>query len=90
MKKKYEKPGLYIENFALSQSIAADCNIERNDPGTLGFPTQGDSTLCGWDLIGVVIWSTTEKCNDIHEADEQVFGFCYNNPSGGTPIFNYS
>lgn len=45
MKKKYETPIFYLEEFALSQAIATGCGPLNQARGV--YPTQGDFTNCG-------------------------------------------
>ena len=90
MKKKYEKPGLYVENFALSQAIATPCGAKPN--GSLGKPSYADQGSCGWDMGNFIVWVETvnSPCNDYEDANTVVDGVCYNNPSPGNAIFSYS
>ena len=87
MKKEYQKPGMYVESFALSQSIAADCGALHDS--TLGHPTLTGKSVCGWDMGGTVVWSTEQTCKDLQiGVDVPWEGVCYNNPLGGNTIFN--
>ena len=95
MKKKYEKPGLYIESFALSQAIALNCNLgHKRDEGTLGEPNYGDSMSCGWKgPDGKNYWTSdlVNKCTDEQYGPNDDVGFgCYNNPSATNALFAYS
>ena len=89
MKRKYIKPGIYVENFALSQTIAAG-GCEAALDSSLGIPGYGSKGVCGWDIGGVIIWNVgaTENCN-LPPADDNR-GLCYNNPDGGAVIFGLS
>ena len=90
MKKKYEKPGLYIENFAVSQYIATDCGFDR-EHDTNGKPNMGDNSSCGWDMGGVITWiGSNTKFNSFEDPDTPLEVYCYNNVSGGLNAFNYS
>ena len=90
MKKKYEKPGFYIENFALSQSIAHNCHIQEEDC-IFGKPTSQDIYQCGWDDgTGEVTWSAPEFCNQLQEGDSIDNVGCYNNPEGPINLFEFS
>ena len=88
MKKAYEKPGMYVENFTLSQSIATACGANPNS--TLGKPSYADNSTCGWDMGNFIIWVQEPACNDFEEPDAPLDGMCYNNPNGGTAIFSFS
>ena len=90
MKKAYEKPGMYVENFSLTQSIAAACGAHHNS--TLGRPTHGDIGDCGWYLDKFTTYWTegTQVCTDdpgdsfMTDTDGIV---CYNAPNGGQTVF---
>ena len=94
MKRKYTKPDFVMESFALAQSIAADCSAENpaNPNASLGDPAWGSKDSCGWKGGNYVIW-TAAICNTqngtpiIASPNEDVFGFCYNNPNGNNVIF---
>ena len=89
MKKKYEKPGMYVENFSLSQSIAAGgCGAAQNP--TLGKPSSADIHTCGWDVGGIITWINTPACNDLADENDPYAGVCYNNPNGYPTIFSLS
>lgn len=81
MKKDYTKPMVYIEQFKLSQSIAAGCNTE----GFGGTPNQDNTSVCGWTLEGLNFFNGGTGC----EMGEFP-GFCYNAPDGGMIIFAFS
>lgn len=87
MKKVYEKPQVYAEQFAMSQSIAS-CVGVGGGGSTLGKPTHWDKTTCGWDVGGVIVWAQEGICDDIAGEDEEVNGVCYNNPSGSVVAFS--
>lgn len=89
MKKIYQKPGIYVENFGLSQSIAATCGV-GNPESTLGKPNQADKNSCGWDMGNMVIWVTAPACQIPMGENADFNGFCYNNPNGGVTIFGWS
>ncbi len=94
MKKTYQKPGIYVENFGLSQSIAATCGAANPD-STLGRPALADKNTCGWAIEGgVSVWTQSSNCTVLVSSDA---GFkvnehfvCYNNPNSGLNIFGWS
>ena len=89
MKRVYEKPGIYVENFSLAQSIARKCGAAENS--TLGKPTYGEPGSCGWDMGNLIVWTGNgDACDFILDADTPFEGVCYNNPDGGTNIFTCS
>ena len=89
MKRVYEKPGIYVENFSLSQSIARKCRAAEDS--TLGVPNYSEPGSCGWDMGNLVIWTDAKsKCDLFMDADTPFEGVCYNNPDGGTNIFTCS
>ncbi len=89
MKKSYQKPAIYVENFSLSQSIAATCG-QGNPDSTVGKPTNADPYSCGWDDGVGVIFSVSNVCNDVEDVDTPLDAGCYNNPNGGVHIFGWS
>ena len=87
MKQSYVKPRMIIERFALTQSIAAGCGAV---PGgnTLGQPAHYYKSTCAWDVGGILLFLDREICKDVQVGEkDQVMGYCYNNPDGGTAIF---
>ena len=90
MKKAYTKPGFYIENFSLSQSIATDCGLIRGQEGTLGKPGLKTKESCGWDMGNLIVWTANSTCTLEIGAETPFEGVCYNAPNGGTSIFAYS
>lgn len=87
MKKEYKKPMIVLESFNLSQSIAAGCGAIHDS--TLGSPNQSSKETCAWVVGGYnVFLNDTNICTiKIGENDDSL-GVCYNNPNGGTSIFN--
>lgn len=81
MKRKYEKPAIYVERFELTQNIAGDCS-----PGLdLGMAAFGDKDTCAWNMGGVEVFLAELVCaNATREAE----GFCYDNPFGGLTVFS--
>lgn len=93
MKKQYSKPGIIIENFELSQNIAAGCGAAHDS--IWGSPNHSSKHSCGWTTQwGQVLWYEASICNntvqkpDDQNPEGQVNGVCYNNPDGGMTIFN--
>ncbi len=89
MKKTYQKPGIYVENFGLSQSIAATCGAGKPD-SSLGQPLQDTKQTCGWGGNGISVWLTNPPCQTPLDEDSRFGDFCYNNPNGGLTIFGWS
>ena len=85
MKKTYMKPGLYVENFALSQEIAGNCG-HANKP-TLGVPAHDNKDSCGWDMGNLIVWTVGVTPNCTFPGGDKFEGICYNNPNGGQTIF---
>ena len=91
MKKKYEKPMILFENFAMSTNIAAECAI-KDVPATYG--------ECGIDLpgLGVVFVTGIQACDngfaipDIDDdptiIDAKFDKFCYHIPQQNSNLFN--
>lgn len=76
MKKTYMKPALFVENFSLSQSIAAGCTAHKYD---LGSPSSGDPNVCGWDYMGGTYFKAGMN-PDCTLGDLELV--CYNAPNG--------
>lgn len=88
MKETYVKPQLRMEYFTLSQSIAS-CTGVVGGGSTLGKPSHWSKETCGWDLGGWIIWTEPNTCPDEQaDADEEIDGVCYNNPSGNVVAFS--
>lgn len=90
MKKQYSKPGIIIENFQMSESIAVACEgVEPGgNGGSLGYATYADKKTCGWNTGGFVYWISEPTCDRIREEDANVNGWCYHNPTAGFSIFS--
>ena len=86
MKKAYVKPGICVESFALSQSIANSCGVGSNHT-TLGKPTYASPATCGWEIGGDTIWLEGTICNDWADIDDQIDAGCYNGPAGDFQLF---
>lgn len=78
MKKVYQKPELFYENFALSASIAS-CDVNSNFNQATGCQAYWNEDFNGW-----VFSSDAEGCNlhTIKDGSE-----CYGNPTPGYSIF---
>lgn len=83
MKKKYSKPGIIIEDFALVQNIAGNCgNTEKKY-------TYADKYQCAWDMGGgKTIFTVAGTCQKVVGPDDPYQEECYNNPGGMYTIFN--
>lgn len=92
MKKQYSKPGIIIEDFEMSESIAIAC--EGVGPGgvggSLGDATHASKDVCGWNVGGFIYWtSTTNGCNRIRDINYNIDDtYCYHNPTAGLSIFS--
>ena len=78
MKKKYVKPQIIIENFSLSETIAAGCEVKTNLPS---------ANTCGLDFSGLsVFFDGMTGCSMItvskNEGDGQWDKICYHVPTG--------
>lgn len=88
MRADYEKPMVYIDDFTVSQSIAAGCGAVAGG-NTLGKPTHWDKTTCGWNNGVDVLWTdANQECHEKVPDYAEVDGVCYNNPGGGNSIFS--
>lgn len=81
MKKKYEKPMILIENFSLSETIAAGCDVKVE--------TQ-NSGQCGLEFGAQTIFLVdVQGCTKKYTVDDGSFnGLCYHNPTDSTNLFN--
>ena len=86
MKKAYVKPGICVESFALSQSIADSCGKGANNT-TLGTPTYSSPATCGWEIGDEIIWLEGSVCNSWEEIDMNIGVGCYNGPAGDFQLF---
>ena len=87
MKKAYAKPGICVENFALSQSIAMSCGLDRTN-STTGVATHGSPETCGWSIGGDTIWlESTGVCTDYDDLEADLGIGCYNGPMGDFTVF---
>lgn len=86
MKQVYVKPRMIVERFALSQSIALNCGISSTG-STLGKPNSGDSSTCGWDVGGEILFLAAPICTK-PTTDEMIGSYCYNNPNPESALFS--
>ena len=86
MKKEYTKPVIMFESFALSTSIAGDCEtiITNLSKGVCGYkPGHGDAIFLQ-DITGCVI----TKPDDPYPVQGGKNTFCYHVPTEYTNLFN--
>lgn len=85
MKKKYEKPQIYIENFSLDTTIAGDCE------GKVGNPTRGICPVKGTggiDMFSGTVTACVYKPEDMGGKEDEWDGFCYHVPTEYSNLFN--
>lgn len=88
MKKIYSKPAMQVEYFTMSQNIAAGCGAVGGG-NSLGKPTYGDPSNCGWAVGDTIAWvGESTGCNFPCDENTDFAGICFNNPSGGNSIFS--
>lgn len=82
MKKNYNKPTVYIENFHVNQSIAKGCTALENVGGSAN---QADERMCGWELDGEIYFdlSIGLKCSS-----GELEWICYNAPDEDFLMFH--
>ena len=86
MKETYVKPTIYVESFALAQSIARGCGDVHS--GTVGQSTHKDEYSCAWDLNGMLLFlESNSACDFPMDEGVEIDGICYNNPDGGRTVF---
>lgn len=80
MKKKYVKPMLSKETFALTESVATGCGgVEGTDANF------ADPNSCYFDMEGMKLFISAPVCELEAEDDPEMF--CYNGMTGGMPVF---
>ena len=81
MKKRYEKPQIVFEDFALSTNIAANCEHQTS------LQTEG---ACGLDFGGDMIFLiNVTGCKEKYDVDDGQFnGICYHVPIETSNLFN--
>ena len=81
MKKKYEKPMVIFENFAVNTNIAGSCEEKTNLPS---------NDECGMDYSGLIVFMhDMNGCKDIKIDEGEAFdGICYHVPSPNNNLFN--
>ena len=84
MRKAYTKPEIAFESFALSTSIAGDCEVKTYTP---------NAGKCGYKFGSMWVFVTgvhgcTIKIPDGSVTDNNGDAFCYHNPSDDKNLFN--
>jgi hypothetical protein len=86
MRKAYAKPDIVFESFALSTSIAGNCEVKTYTP---------NSGNCGYKFGGIMVFITdVTGCKlQIPDGSENIVdengdAFCYHNPSEDNNLFN--
>lgn len=79
MKKRYQKPEVYFEDFELSGNIASSCATKVDGPtnGTCGLNIPG---------VGVVFLSAETGCK--YTASDGEYSYCYHVPIDAQKLFN--
>lgn len=86
MKRTYERPDIFFEEFSLSCSIAGTCDK------IVGNPAQGTCALLGSG--GVAVFTDTISACDFtpegmgQPGDDKWDGFCYHVPTEAFNLFN--
>ena len=86
MKKCYEKPEIFFENFSLSTCIASNCDepFRLMAQYVCGIP---DSNGLGMTIFTTSIDGSTCSVNG-DGMDDTYDGFCYHVSAGGAMLFN--
>ena len=79
MKKKYEKPQIYIETFSLDTTIAGSCELDT--------PLPSYEKSCGYPIRGGIVFIEGTSCTTVPENGEYN-GFCYHVPIETNNLFN--
>ena len=83
MKKRYAKPQIVFENFALSTNIAGDCEVKNNLQGRDACPYTVSTIFHGDRNIFI---TEPSGCTTI-EADGDYNGLCYHVPLESNNLF---
>ena len=92
MKESYVKPSIYMESFALSQTIARSCSFAHT--GTLGESNHYNESTCTWKVGDEIYFldsnsACSQEDNQIPAGmDVPVGAACYNNPDGPGSVFS--
>lgn len=94
MKERYVKPAIYMESFALTQTIARNCGDTHDPASTVGESTHYSPNACTWDIFGYTLFydhcmeNMTPKDGKTIDEMLEGAGFCYNNPNGLQTVFS--
>lgn len=80
MKKKYSKPEIIIEDFAIAQNIAKNCGYAGGSEYNHSNPN-----TCAWQYGTITVF--TDVCEVKLDPDDGFGDICYNNPDGETAVF---
>lgn len=89
MKKNYQKPDIFFEDFAFSSNIAAGCGVAGNlhDPGCTYYATHSDRDNCAFFDNGAKLFLESGPC--ISTPVDGMFGnLCYHTAGEDSRIFN--
>lgn len=85
MRKKYTKPEIMFENFAMSTNIAGDCEgepVNNATKGSCGIPGSGGDFLFTDGVEGCTIdWKALNGADNYN-------GLCYHHPTSDSNLFN--
>lgn len=79
MKKPYNKPEILFEDFSLSSSITAGCDLDT--------PLPSYEQNCGYPTRGGTVFVDGAQCTTTPQ-DGMFEGFCYHNPTDMNNLFN--
>lgn len=80
MKKRYSKPEVMFENFALSTNIASNCDV---------IISGHSANTCGLEYEGEYLFiASVDACKDPVSVDDGSCGFCYDVPFETNDLFN--
>lgn len=89
MKKPYEKPMLYVEDFSLSEHIAIGCKLIDQQQGAKDFTTP---QACIFEWGGVKMFMGSGNCASqgaiILDPTDSSSAFCYHGPSAERLVFS--
>ena len=77
MKKEYQKPGIYIECFTMSESVAQNCNTDIQEATPVTYREYfgaGEN-----EYIDIILIGEESACDYVYTSGSKYIESCYNN-----------
>lgn len=86
MRKIYNKPEMFYEEYELSTAIAGNCSMADGQPLPIddGAINYNSGDVCTYNVMGLELFSSG-NCADADQVGDM---FCYQQPDGSTGVFN--